>query len=183
MTRASGAATSTATQEGREHRRAELPYEPDMLTGRSLNSRKEIESYRARRHLYLIGLQTPAYVNTDAAQRRGVASLAYTSAALGTRVAVIRCDDSTRAEYLALLMAMYDADKACLPGPIEFRVDSTALHNYRNARKVTFIRLGDVLDQLLEAHPTWRLTLVRGKENLAANNLARKALDKWDHEK
>lgn len=170
-------------QKGHGHRRAELPYEPKVLTGSTLNAREEIESYRAHRRSHLIGLQAPAYVNTDAAQRRGVASLAYTSEQMGTRVEIIRCEDSTRAEYLALLMAMDDADKAGLPGPIEFRVDSTALHNYRNARKAAFKRLGGVLDLALEKHPLWRLVLVRRKDNLDANNLARKALDRWDHQK
>lgn len=182
MIPASGAASSTATQKGREDP-AVLPCKPEVLTDLALSLREEIESYWARRRSYLTWLQTPAYVNSDAAQRRGVASLAYTSAELGARVEIIRCEDSTRAEYLALLMAMDDADKASLPGPIEFRVDSTALHNYRNARKAAFKRLGDALDQALEKHPTWRLTLVRRRDNLDANKLARNALDEWDHEK
>jgi hypothetical protein len=155
---------------------------PDDLTANELRAREEIKRYRSHRHRLLKEMSEPAYVNTDAACRRGVAGLAYSSKALGSRSALVVCENSTLAEYLALMMALEDADKAPLPGPIEFRVDSTALANYRVARKSDFKQLRRWIDMMFKCHPTWRLTLLRRGDNMAANDLARSALDQWEQE-
>lgn len=64
-------------------------------------------------------LAKPAYVNSDACCRDGMAGLAYESALLGNRTALVPCADITLAEHLALLMAMHDAASR-LPGRVLF---------------------------------------------------------------
>jgi len=182
MAAPSDSGRTTPTRQTRAQKRAALPDMPDDVTANELRSRDEIKRYRSHRNRLLKEISEPAYVNTDAACRRGVAGLAYSSKALGSRSELIVCDNSTRAEYLALMMALEDADKASLPGPIEFRVDSTALVNYRVARKPDFKQLRRWLDMMFKVHATWRLTLLRRGDNMAANDLARSALDQWERE-
>jgi hypothetical protein len=48
----------------------------------------------------------PAYINTDASWRDGVAGIAYDSGALGQRIELVRCADNHETEYLALFMVV-----------------------------------------------------------------------------
>jgi hypothetical protein len=171
------------TRKERAEQRAALPELPVVLTPTALRSRPEVEEYRGRRQMLLSELTTPACVSTDAACGRGISTLAYTSKALGERVETIRCENSTRAEFLALLMAMDDVEKAAIPGPIEYQIDCTAVANYRTMRDAGFKRLRVQLDDFMGAHSNWRLMLIRGSENRAANALARKALVGWGADK
>src|ERR1700726_1547234 len=81
------------------------PVDPAVLAARRAVI---LTKRRARR------LAKPAYVNSDASWRAGVAGLAYVSGSLGNRTALVACSGSSAAEYLALLMAMEDADRAQL---------------------------------------------------------------------
>lgn len=167
------------TRTERTERRAALGNMPDVLTAAQLKSRTQIEDYKDHRHQLLLGLTTPARVNTDAACRRGIASLAYTSEVLGDRTEIVRCENSTRAELMALLMAMEDADKSSLPGPVEYQLDCTAVANYRTMRTASLRHFRDTVDKLLRAHASWRLLTITRRENHAANLLAGKALHSW----
>lgn len=151
---------------------------PEALPARELSARSELKEYKARRQRLLKQLSEPAYINTDAACRDGIAGIAYASKALGARSEVIKCGNIARAECLALLMAMEDAHKV-LSGPVEFRVDSTAAVGYRTARSDEMRDLRRLLDLLLENHTSWRVTWVSGGDNHEANDLARAALDTW----
>jgi hypothetical protein len=94
----------------------------------------------------------PAYINTDASWRYGVAGIAYDSGALGQRIELVRCEDSHAAEYLALFMAMSDAENA-LAGPVAFRTDSTTVVNLRPGRDGRYARLHKLIARLLAPSP------------------------------
>jgi len=128
---------------------------------------------RARR------LAKPAYINSDASWRDGVAGLAYVSGSLGNRSALVACAGSTEAEYLALLMAMEDADRANLPGPIDFRVDSTAVAHLAAGTSGELKKLRGRVKGLLAHHREWRLAFVERKRNWVADGLARRMLRGW----
>lgn len=128
---------------------------------------------RARR------LAKPAYVNSDASWRDGVAGLAYVSGSLGNRTALVACAGSSEAEYLALLMAMEDADRAQLPGPIDFRVDSTAVAHLAIGTSTDLKELCRQVKGLLAQHREWRLAFVERKRNWVADGLARRTLRRW----
>jgi ribonuclease HI len=116
----------------------------------------------------------PAYVNTDACWREGRAGLAYESGALGKRVELVACADNHEAEYLALLMAMDDADR-CLSGPIHFRLDSATVAYLRVGAAGQFKDLRERVLDVLAEHPQWELVLVEGRRNRVADALSRRA--------
>jgi hypothetical protein len=128
---------------------------------------------RARR------LAKPAYVNSDASWRDGVAGLAYVSGSLGNRTALVACSGSSEAEYLALLMAMEDAECCDLPGLIDFRVDSTAVAHLAVGTSHDLVELRKRVNGLLARHWEWRLAFVERKRNWVADGLARKELRQW----
>jgi hypothetical protein len=106
-----------------------------------------------------------------------MAGLAYESALLGNRTALVPCADITLAEHLALLMAMHDAASR-LPGRVLFRVDSAAIigplrHDYPDLAEAKR-QIADLLKQ----HPTWSLVLVERERNWVAHNLANRPLRK-----
>jgi ribonuclease HI len=115
----------------------------------------------------------PAYVNTDASWRNGVAGLAYDSGALGQRIEMVHCQDNHEAEYLALLMAMSDADNA-LFGRIAFRTDSATVVNRKLGRDSQYAGLHKLIARLLARHPEWTLVLVAGYRNRVADSLSRR---------
>jgi ribonuclease HI len=116
----------------------------------------------------------PAYVNTDASWRGGVAGLAY-EGALGKRVELVRCNDNHEAEYLALLMAMEDAERV-LSGRVAFRLDSQTVVNLQLGTYRQFEDLCGRVKLLLARHPEWTLVLVEGQRNRIADLLSRRAL-------
>jgi hypothetical protein len=115
----------------------------------------------------------PAYVNTDASWRKGVAGIAYDSGALGQRIELVRCSDNHEAEYLALLMAMSDAENA-LSGRIAFRTDSATVVNLRHGRGGQYVGLHKLVARLLACNPEWTLVLVEGYRNRVADSLSRR---------
>ncbi len=143
------------------------PTERDVLS-----ARQAVIHFKQRRRQLLEQLAQPAYINTDASCRNGMAGLAYDSEALGTRTELVRCEDTVRAEHLALLMAMEDAEQV-LGGRIEFRVDSTAVVTYAAGKNHRLRDIRRRTDELLQRHPDWKLTLVKRKDNMRANALAR----------
>jgi Reverse transcriptase-like len=146
------------------------PVDPDVLAGRRAVI---LAKRRARR------LAKPAYVNTDASWRDGVAGLAYVSGSLGNRTALVACSGSSEAEYLALLMAMEDAARSQLPGLIDFRVDSTAVAHLAVGMSVHLVELRKRVKGLLARHREWRLAFVERKQNWVADGLARRTLKQW----
>lgn len=119
----------------------------------------------------------PAYVNTDASWRHGVAGIAYDSGALGQRIELVRCEDNHAAEYLALFMAMSDAENA-LTGRVAFRTDSATVVNLRPGRDGKYAGLHKLIARLLARHPEWTLVLVEGYRNRVADSLSRRPFDK-----
>lgn len=119
----------------------------------------------------------PAYINTDASWRDGVAGIAYDSGALGQRIELVRCADNHEAEYLALFMAMTDAENA-LTGRVAFRTDSATVVNLRPGRDEQYTGLHKLISRLLARHPEWTLVLVEGYRNRAADSLSRRPFDK-----
>jgi hypothetical protein len=146
------------------------PLAPEALSARRAVKRAR---RRARR------LARPAYVNTDASCRGGLAGLAYDSGALGQRIELIRCADASRAEHLALLMAMQDADRA-LTGPIAFRVDSTSVANMALGKKHALRDVREQIRILFKRHPDWSLVLVEAKRNRVAHCLSRRPFQEMD---
>ncbi|HEY5194309.1 MAG TPA: reverse transcriptase-like protein [Solirubrobacteraceae bacterium] len=120
----------------------------------------------------------PAYVNTDASWRAGLAGLAYVGA-LGTRIELVACADNHVGEYLALLMAMEDAE-ACLAGRVAFRMDSQTVVNLQSGRSRQFERPRDQVKRLLARHPEWTLLLVEGSRNRIADQLSRRPFKQAD---
>jgi ribonuclease HI len=120
----------------------------------------------------------PAYVNTDASWRDGLAGLAYVGA-LGTRTEVVVYADNHAGEYLAHLMAMQDAER-CLGGKIAFRMDSQTVVNLQAGSKGQFEHLRAWVKLLLARHPDWTLVLAEGNRNKIADNLSRRAFRQTD---
>lgn len=140
------------------------PLDPDVLA-----ARREVvlANRRARK------AAKPAYVNTDASWRNGLAGLAYVGA-LGTRVELVVCGDDHEGEYLALLMAMGDAE-LCLAGRVAFRTDSQTVVNLQSGTSGQYEGLRNRVTLLLARHPQWTLVLVEGKRNRNADALSRRA--------
>jgi hypothetical protein len=126
-------------------------------------------------------LAKPFYVNCDAAWQGGVAGLAYASDTLGRRSAIVACADQIAAKYLALLMAMMDAEASTLPGVIDYRVDNWAVADLDpgTTRETAELRR-QVIDHLAR-HPVWKIELVGRSQNWMANAPARRALSQWEN--
>lgn len=140
---------------------------------------------RARRSVILAKrklrkITKPFYVNCDATWRGGVAGLAYASDTLGRRAEVVACADQTAAKYLAVLMAMVDAEGGKLPGIIEYRVDTWAVADLDpgTTRETAELRR-HVIDHLAR-HPVWKIELVSRWQNWIAEAPARRALSRWE---
>lgn len=164
---AAGLSGTTSESEGSPKPSTGRPKDVAPLDSAVLNDRPEVK--RARRRA--ARLARPAYVNTDATCRKGLAGLAYDSWALGQRIEVVACRDIVKAEHLALLMAMEDADRA-LSGPVAFRVDSTAVANIAIGTKPRLNEVRTRIKLLLKRHPDWSLVLIERRRNKVANNLA-----------
>jgi hypothetical protein len=128
---------------------------------------------RARR------LAKPIYINTDASWKGGVAGLAYVSGSLGNRTFLIACKGSIEGEYLALLMAMEDAERSELPGPIDFRLDSTAVVHLAVGTTPELVELRHRVMAMLSRHREWRLAYVERRRNFIADRMARSTLREW----
>jgi hypothetical protein len=146
--------------------------DPDVLCAR----RSVILAKRKLRKL-----AKPFYVNCDADWRGGVAGLAYASDTLGRRADVVACADLIAAKYLALLMAMMDAEACKLPGIIEYRVDISAVADLDpSKRRETAELRRQVIDHLAH-HPVWKIELVGRWQNWIASAPARRALSQWEN--
>lgn len=115
----------------------------------------------------------PAYVNTDASWQEGRAGLAY-EGALGIRTELVACGDNHEGEYLALLMAMGDAER-CLAGRIAFRTDSQTVAGLQSGSSGQYERLRGRVKLMLSRHPEWTVVLVERVRNKAADDLSRRA--------
>ena len=146
------------------------PLDADVLAAR----RPEILAKRRARKL-----AKPTYNNTDASWKGGVAGLAYVSGSLGNRTFLVACRGSVEAEYHALLMAMNDAEKAELPGPIDFRLDCTAVVHLAAGTAPELMELRHHVATTLSRHREWRLAYVERRRNWMADRMARRTLDQW----
>ncbi|MGH2880134.1 MAG: reverse transcriptase-like protein [Solirubrobacteraceae bacterium] len=146
------------------------PLDADVLAAR----RSVIRAKRRARKL-----AKPAYVNTDASWKGGLAGLAYVSGSLGNRTDLIACGGATSAEYLALLMAMQDAERAELPGPIDFRLDCTAVVHLAVGTTPELVELRHRVNASLASHREWRLVYVERGRNWVADRMARRARREW----
>ena len=149
--------------------RGSVPIEIEPLPADVLAARDTVIDFKAR----WLPLARPGYVNTDASWRDGVAGVAYESGAMGRRVELVECVDSLAAEYLALLMAMGDADR-CLEGRVRFRVDSTALVDLKVGMTPELVEPCERIKALLAAHKDWSLVLVSRRRNKFADRLSRR---------
>jgi ribonuclease HI len=141
---------------------------PKPMQASELSARRDVvlANRRARK------AAKPAYVNTDASWRDGRAGLAY-EGALGIRTELVECRDNHEAEYLALLMAMGDAER-CLAGRIAFRTDSQTVAGLQRGSNGQYEPLRGRVKLLLSRHPEWTLLLVEGVRNKVADDLARR---------
>jgi hypothetical protein len=146
------------------------PLDPDVLAAR----RPVILAKRRARKL-----AKPTYINTDASWKGGVAGLAYVSGSLGNRTFLVACRGSVEAKYLALLMAMNDAEKAELPGPIDFRLDCTAVVHLAIGVTPELRELQRHAKTMLSRHREWRLAYVERRRNCMADRMARRRLAEW----
>jgi hypothetical protein len=137
------------------------------LPGYTLLSRSTVKKFRIEWQ----PLGKTAYINSDASFREGSAGVAYESGALGRRVELVGCLDLLAAEYLALLMAMGDAN-VCLDASVIFRVDSEAVAHLRVGKTSEVVEPRDRIAALLAAHPHWTIEEVRRRRNWRADELA-----------
>ncbi len=113
-----------------------------------------------------------AYVNSDTSFRDGRAGVAYESGAIGRRVELVDCVNVTVGEYLALLMAMGDADVIGLHAPVVFRVDCEALAKLKVGRTRELIEPRERIRALLDRNPQWRVRQISRDKNTLADELA-----------
>jgi hypothetical protein len=151
-----------------------LPVAVAPLPHERLAARSEVR----RMHRRARQLARPAYVNTDAAFRDGRAGVAYASRALGDRVAVVAAKDSTEAEFWAMVMAMYDADRclSCWPA-IVFRTDCTSVAHFAVGKTRSLKPVRAEIVEMVRVHRQWSVELVKRSWNKRANRLSREALD------
>jgi hypothetical protein len=124
-------------------------------------------------------LAKPIYINTDASWKGGIAGLAYVSGSLGNRTFLVACQGPIEGEYLALLMAMEDAERSELPGPIDFRLDSTAVVHLAVGTTPELVELRHRVMAMLARHREWRLAYVERGRNWVADRMARRILHEW----
>lgn len=115
-----------------------------------------------------------AYVNTDASFRDGRAGVAYESGTIGRRVELIDCVNVTAGEYLALLMAMGDADVVALRAPMIFRVDCQTVAKLKVGRTPELVEPRDRIRALLARNPQWSICQIRRERNRLADELAKR---------
>jgi hypothetical protein len=113
-----------------------------------------------------------AYVNSDTSFRDGRAGVAYESGAIGRRVEFVDCVSITAGEYLALLMAMGDADVIGLSAPVVFRVDCEAVAKRKVGRTPELIEPRNRIRELLARHPHWSIRQIGRDKNRLADELA-----------
>lgn len=113
-----------------------------------------------------------AYVNTDTSFRDGRAGVAYESGAIGRRVELVDCVNVLAGEYLALLMAMGDADVIALHAPVIFRVDSEAAANLKVGKTHELVEPRNRIRALLDRNPRWHIRQVSRTKNTLADELA-----------
>jgi hypothetical protein len=163
-----------ATGDPQRNLLASLPTAIAPLALERLATRGEVKKInrRARR------LAKPAYVSTDAAFRDKRAGVAYASAALGSRVAVLPAIDSTEAEFWAMVMAMYDADRclSCWPA-IVFRTDCASVAQFVVVKQESLKPMRAQIVDMVRIHRQWSVELVKRSWNKRANQLAREALN------
>jgi ribonuclease HI len=148
----------------------DLPAEVTPLHEGVLAARRAVIVARRRERR----LAKPAYVNTDASWRvNGVAGIAYSSEAIGMRAELVECGDNLQAEYLAMIMAMGDAE-LCLTGPIHFRTDCETVACLQGVTSPELKGLRARVAVFLDSHPEWKLQQVERKSNQTANRLARR---------
>lgn len=152
-----------------------LPIAITPLDHERLAARSEIKRTQKRARQLI----KPAYVYTDAAFRDGQAYVAYTSRALGNRVAVVASKDSTEAEFWAMVMAMHDAHRAleCWPA-IVFRTDCASVAQFTVVKKSNLSQVRAEMVEMVRIHRQWSVELVKRTWNKRANQLARKAMNK-----
>jgi hypothetical protein len=80
---------------------------------------------------------------------------------------------------MALLMAMEDAERSELPGPIDFRLDSTAVVHLAVGTTSELVKLRHRVMALLARHREWRLAYVERRRNWVADRMARRTLHEW----
>jgi ribonuclease HI len=85
----------------------------------------------------------------------------------------VACGDNHEAEYLALLMAMEDADQ-CLLGRVAFRTDSQTVVNTQAGSDGQLEGLSKRVKLLLARHPEWTLVLIERQRNRVAAELSRR---------
>lgn len=134
-------------------------------------ARPEVIHARRRARRLRERLEKPFYVNTDACWRYGIASLAYESAALGNRTEMMVCDRSVEAEYLAMIMAMSDAERA-LEHATVFRTDSATVTNRNAGNSPLSAECSERVNALLESHPNWWIVRVARENNRVAHSFA-----------
>jgi ribonuclease HI len=121
-------------------------------------------------------LEKPLFINTDASCRYGLAGLAYESGSLGNRVSFVACERSVEAEYLAMLMAMEDAERV-LDCAIVFRTDSATVSNLNTGNTLQTAEYRERVYGLLKRHPNWWIVRIGRISNRAADKLARRPFD------
>jgi len=87
---------------------------------------------------------------------------------------------SSKLKYLALLMAMEDAERAELPGAIDFRLDSTAVVHLAVGTTPELVELRHRVMAMLSRHREWRLAYVERGRNWVADRMARRTVREWD---
>jgi hypothetical protein len=163
--RRAGAVSGGNPGEGRRS----VPSSIEPLPAEVLATRDTVADFKVR----WLPLAKTAYVNTDASWRDGMAGVAYESGALGRRVELVECLSNLAGEYLALLMAMGDAD-LCLEGRVIFRVDSAALIDRKVSRTPELVEPCERIEALFASHTDWTLTLVSKRRNAFAHRLSRR---------
>jgi Reverse transcriptase-like len=113
-----------------------------------------------------------AYVNSDTSFREGVAGVAYESGAIGRRVEIVQCVNINAGEYLALLMAMGDADAVGLTSPVIFRVDAEAIAKRKVGKTRELIEPRNRIRALLARNPQWQIRHIPREKNTLADALA-----------
>jgi hypothetical protein len=157
----------TSPGDARAEAHPDIPFAIRPLPDYTLRSRSTVRKFLTEWQ----PIGKTAYVNSDASFRDGSAGVAYESGALGRRVELIACFDLLAAEYIALLMAMGDAN-VCLEAPVIFRVDSHAVAHLRVGRTREVVEPRDRIGALLTTHPHWRIEEVRRDKNWRADELA-----------
>ncbi|MGH2912112.1 MAG: reverse transcriptase-like protein [Solirubrobacteraceae bacterium] len=112
-----------------------------------------------------------------------MAGLAYISSSLGNRAVLVACRGPVESEYLALLMAMGDAEKSEIPGRLDFRLDSSTVAHLTLGGTPELLELRDHVLTMLARHSQWRLILVEPERNRIADGPAGRTLEQGQEPK